>query len=50
MEVTLDYEKTDIGRELKKNRENKLKTFYLNFCKNKKMIQTSVYAGLLFDN
>ena len=52
MEVSLDYKKTDIGREWKKNvvRENKLKTFCLNFTKNKKIIQTCVYAGLLFDN
>ena len=36
----------------KKVRENNMKTFYLNFTPppKKKIIQTSVYAGLLFDN
>ena len=32
--------------EKKVARENKLKTFYLIFSENKKIIQTSVYAGL----
>ena len=38
------------GNEKKVVRENKLKTFYLNFIKNKNIIQTSIYAGLLFDH
>ena len=39
-----------MGMKKKVVRENKLKTFYLNFTKNRKIIHTSVYAGLLFDN
>ena len=38
------------GNEKKVVRENKLKTFYLNFTENRKKIQTSVYDGLLFGN
>ena len=37
MEVRLERKKTDIGREWKNVvRENKLKTFYLNFTQNEK--------------
>ena len=50
MEVILDYKKTILDWNEKKVVREKLKTFYLNFTKNKKIIQISVYAGLLINN
>ena len=47
MEVTLYYKKLILEvNEKEEVRESKLKTFYMNFIKINKIIQTSVYTGL----